>query len=144
MSDNAKVDLLVMDAKTRALLRRTDPWEVRGAYDWVRRAKTRANLSTVEDSRLMTLTPMVAEVREDLGEPLGKSLRRAGVSELRVRRLLASESGPDVMEQLTKMIRVLRRSVGIVDLIETAVFWGDRRRRQLARDYFGQADGDEI
>ncbi|MEY4213158.1 MAG: hypothetical protein RL458_1384, partial [Pseudomonadota bacterium] len=35
MSDNAKLDLLVMDAKTRALLRRTDPWEVRGAYDWV-------------------------------------------------------------------------------------------------------------
>lgn len=142
MSEDIKADLLLMGSRTRALLKRTDPWEVRGAYEWVKRAKTRANLREIDDTRLMTLTPMIAEVREDLNEPLGKSLRRAGVSELRVRRLLSSESGLDVVEQLTRMIRILRRSVGIVDLVETAVFWGDRRRRQIAQDYFGQADTD--
>ena len=142
MSDTAASDLLLMDNKTRALLKRTDPWEVRGAYEWVRRAKSRANLSSVDDARLMALAPMVAEVREDTDQPLGKSLKSGGVSELRVRRLLASESGDDVHEQLTRMIRILRRSIGVADLVETAIFWGDRRRRQIARDYFGQTDAD--
>jgi hypothetical protein len=36
-----------------------------------------------------------------------------------------------------------KRSVGIQDLAATAIFWGEHRRRQIARDYFSQEDDDE-
>jgi hypothetical protein len=125
-----------MDARTRALLRRTDPWEVRGAYEWVRRVKATPGLSEVEDAQLMKIAPLVAEVREDSPKPLGAALR--DVSEARVRRLLASERD-DIVEQLARIVRLLHRRVNVEDLTATAIFWGERRRRKIAREYFGPA-----
>ena len=124
---------LVMDSKTRAELSRTDPWEVRGAYVWVEKAKAYPSLSTVADAQLMAVTPLIAQIREDSGKPLGVALRT--VSEARVRRILASDR-QDIQDQLSKAVRLLRRSVGVIDLTETAIFWGERRRRQLAMEYF--------
>ncbi|NDD12085.1 MAG: hypothetical protein EB072_05405 [Betaproteobacteria bacterium] len=124
---------LVMDSKTRAELSRTDPWEVRGAYVWVEKAKAHPSLSTVADAQLMAVTPLIAQIREDSGKPLGVALRT--VSEARVRRILASDR-QDIQDQLSKAVRLLRRSVGVIDLTETAIFWGERRRRQLAMEYF--------
>ena len=130
---------LILDSRTRAQLRRLDPWEVRGAYRWVQDAKQSPDLAGVEDARLMALTPLVAEVREDSGKPLGVALR--GVNENRIRRLLASDR-EDIVEQLARAVRLAKRSVGVADLVATAVFWGDQRRRQIAADYFGR-DADD-
>lgn len=130
---------LVMDARTRAELRRSDPWEVRGAYLWVKEIKTLPDFATVEESRLMAVAPLVAEVRDDSGKRLGVALR--GVSQARVRRLLASDR-EDILDQLAKAVRLVRRSVSIADLAAAAIFWGDQRRRQIARDYFDQGDDD--
>ena len=128
---------LTMDARTRAELKRADPWEVRGAYAWVERLRALDSLKDVDQSRLMALAPLIAEVREDTGTTLGSGLRKAGVSEARVRRLLASESGEDIRAQLARMVRVMGRSAGVVDLVATAIYWGDRKRRQIAQEYFG-------
>lgn len=130
---------LVMDARTRAELRRTDPWEVRGAYRWVSSAKSLSALESVSEAQLMRVTPLVALVRDDTGKPLGKALR--GVSEARVRRLLASDR-EDILDQLAKAVRLVNRAVGVVDLVETAVYWGEHQRRKIARDYFGQEADD--
>lgn len=124
---------LVMDSKTRAELRRSDPWEVRGAYLWVEQAKAHPSLSMISEGQLMAVTPLIAQVREDTGKALGVALR--SVSEPRVRRILASDR-EDIQDQLSKAVRLLKRSVGVIDLTETAVFWGERRRRQLAMEYF--------
>jgi CRISPR type I-E-associated protein CasB/Cse2 len=64
------------------------------------------------------------------------ALAAAGISELRVRRLLASSAGEDVEEQLARVVRLLKRKVNIEDLLKTAIFWGDVKRRELARQYF--------
>jgi len=38
---------LLMDARTRAELRRSDPWEVRGAYQWVKAVKGLRDFSLI-------------------------------------------------------------------------------------------------
>ena len=131
---------LVMDAKTRAELRRLDPWEVQGAYRWVRDIKALPEFATVADAQLMAVAPLVAEVREDSGKPLGVALR--GITEGRIRRLLASDR-EDILDQLAKAVRLAKRSVGVADLVTTAVFWGEHRRRQLAQRYFGRDESDD-
>lgn len=131
---------LVMDARTRAELRRLDPWEVQGAYRWVKGVKALPEFATIEDAQLMAIAPLVAQVREDSGKPLGVALR--GVNEVRMRRLLASDR-EDILDQLAKAVRLAKRSVGITDLVTTAIYWGEYRRRQLARAYFDRADDDQ-
>ena len=133
---------LVMDGRTRALLKRNDPWEVRGAYEWVRRVKSLPAFSGVSDSILMNLTPVIAQVRADRAGSLGKVLRRT-VSEIRMRRFLACQR-EDVAEHIGRLVQLLGRQVPIEDVIATVVFWGDARRRKLARDYFDlEADDGE-
>ncbi len=131
-----QLDWLVLDTKSRAQLRRNDPWEVRGAYTWVGRVKQSSAFDSVDDARLMRLAPLVAEVRENDDDSIGAALAGAGISELRVRRLLASSAGEDVEEQLARVVRLLKRKVNIEDLLKTAIFWGDVKRRELARQYF--------
>jgi len=140
MSDNYKNDMsagddLMMDTRTRAQLRRTDPWEVRGAYAWVQRVRSSCpEFADVADGALMRVAPLIAEVREASPESLGVALR--GVNEARVRRLLATDR-EGIQDQLSKIVRLLRRKVNVRELVETYVFWGEHRRRQIARDYFG-------
>lgn len=133
-------DALLLDTRSRAQLRRNDPWEVRGAYLWVARIKQSTGLNSVDDARLMRLASLVGEVREDDSEPLGVALAKGEVSELRVRRLLASSPGEDIEDQLARVVRLLKRKVNVADLVKTAIFWGDSKRRELARQYFGVAD----
>ena len=131
---------LVLDTRSRAQLRRNDPWEVRGAYLWVARIKQSAGLNSVDDARLMRLAPLVGEVREDDSRSIGAALSAAKISELRVRRLLASSPGQDIEDQLARVVRLLKRKVNVADLVKTAIFWGDSKRRELARQYFGSSD----
>lgn len=140
MNDSQQVESLVMDGKTRAQLRRFDPWEVPGAYTWMGRVRRIPELAMASDTSLMATASLIAEVREDRSGTLGAALR--GVSETRVRRLLASERGDDLCAQLGHMVRILKRSVPIADVIATVVYWGDHRRRKIAQDYFAQDDSD--
>ena len=141
---------LVLDRKSRALLRRLDPWEVRGAYEWARRMKTLPELAQVSEEQIIALAPLASEVRESTPCSLGTALRRGSkagasarpVSEARVRRLLASER-EDIVEQLAKVVRLVGRSVNMADLIATAVFWGEHRKRRVAREYFGDTSDDQ-
>jgi hypothetical protein len=127
---------LLMDARTRAQLRRTDPWEVRGAYAWVQRVKGACpELADVADASLMRIAPLVAEVRDVTSDPLGVALKP--IKEARIRRLLATER-EDINNQLARIVRLLGRKVNVQDLVATAIFWGEYRRHQIARDYFGE------
>lgn len=134
---------LLMDTKTRAQLKRIDPWEVRGAYSWVQQAKSLQTFEKVTEAQLMSLAPLASQVRSESDKSLGQSLRSRGVSEARVRRLLASDR-TDITDQLIKVVRLLDREVNVIDLVSTAVFWGDHRRRDIARDYFGGDAADAV
>src|SRR5438046_1195810 len=113
---------LLMDARARAKLRRTDPYEVREAYEWVRRAKGRKSLAQANEGALMASTTLVAEVRQDSHQTLGEALRN--INERRVRRLLAADR-EEIVDQLRKAVRLIGRSVNIEDLVATAVYWGE-------------------
>lgn len=126
---------LVLEPAARSMLRRgIDPYEVPAAYKWARRLSESPEFKDVDEMSLVRLAPLAAEVREDTGRPLGEGLRVA-LSERRARRLLASER-EDIVPQLARAVRVARRRVGVADLVATALFWGDRRRRQLAIQFF--------
>jgi CRISPR type I-E-associated protein CasB/Cse2 len=131
---------LLLDARARAQLRRADPWEVRGAYEWVRRVRSLEPFREVSEARLMALAPLAAEVREHSPKGLGEALR--GTSEARFRRLLASDRD-DIVDQLHIAVRILGREVNVADLIATALYWGDERRRKVARDYFSLEESSE-
>lgn len=126
---------LVLEPAARSMLRRgIDPFEVAAAYTWARRLSESAEFKGVDEMSLVRLAPLAAEVREDTGRPLGEALR-ATLSERRARRLLASER-EDIVPQLARAVRIARRRVGVADLVATALFWGDRRRRHLAVQFF--------
>lgn len=132
---------LLMDSKLRAQVRRTDPYEVRGAYIWAKMAATHPLLAGVEDMRLVALSPLAALVREETALSLGKAMKHAGINERHVRRLLAAARG-DIDEQLAKMVRLLGNKVNIADLVSTCIYWGEKTGRRVAIDYFG-LDKDE-
>jgi hypothetical protein len=116
------------------LRRGIDPFEVPAAYTWARHLAASPEFGGVDEMRLVSLAPLAAEVREDTGKPLGEALR-AALSERRARRLLAAER-EDIVAQLARAVRVAQRRVGVADLIATALFWGDQRRRRLAIQFF--------
>lgn len=125
---------LLMDTKTRAELRRQSPWETKGAYEWVRKIRNQSPFENVSEESLMAITPVIAEIRSDSKTSFGVALK--AVSEQRVRRLLAAEFGEDLQGQVVKMIRLLRREVSVHDVAATMVFWGNSRKRRIAKDYF--------
>ena len=129
---------LLLDSRSRAMLRRTDPFEVREAYVWAGRVAghPRFQGKQVSQSRLIEFAPVAALVREETGDTLGTSLRRARVNERHVRRLLASNRA-DVDEQLAKIVRLVGKKANIAELVATSIFWGDRTVRAIAMDYFG-------
>lgn len=130
-----EVSSLVLEPAARNMLRRgIDPFEVPAAYTWARRLSELAEFKGVDEMSLVRLAPLGAEVREDTERPLGEALR-ATLSERRARRLLASER-EDIVPQLARAVRIARRRVGVADLIATALFWGDQRRRHLAVQFF--------
>lgn len=141
--DNASLSRLLLDGKARALLRRTDPFEVRQAYVWATQVAKYPyfNGKQINPSRLIALAPVVALVREETEHSLGKSLRLAKVNERHVRRLLAADRD-EIDEQLAKIVRLLGKKVNIADLVATSIFWGDRTIRTIAMDFFGGDDGD--
>ena len=128
--------------RARALLKRTDPFEVRDAYDWAHKLRKLDDFSEVEVNRLVALAPLAAIVREDLPTSLGKLMRREEINERHVRRLLESDRD-DINEQLARMVQLLGRKANIPDLIATSIYRGERKRRQVATDYFGARDEEE-
>ena len=130
---------LLLDGRVRAQVRRTDPYEVKGAYIWARRASSHPLLQGLDEKRLVALSPLAALVREEISQTLGQAMKHAGVNERHVRRLLAAERG-DINEQLEKMVRLLGRKVNIADLVATSIYWGEKTARRVAIDYFGIED----
>lgn len=141
-SDDEPSSRLLFDNRARALLRRTDPFEVQQAYLWAAQVAKHPKFlgKQINPSRLIALAPVVALVREEAQHGLGKSLRLAKVNERHVRRLLAADRA-DIDDQLAKIVRLLGKKVNIADLVATSIFWGDRTIRTIAMDYFGSDDG---
>ncbi|MCX7170402.1 MAG: hypothetical protein NTY41_08945 [Proteobacteria bacterium] len=127
---------LLLDSRSRALIRRTDPFEVRGAYEWARRASGHPRLHGIAETKLVGFAPLAALVREEIDLPIGTAMKMANINERHVRRLLAS-TRDDIKDQLTKIIRLLKRKADIADVIATAAYWGEKTSRQVAEDYFG-------
>jgi len=142
-ADDAHSSRLLFDSRARALLRRTDPFEVRQAYAWAAQVAKHPKFigKQINPSRLIALAPVVALVREETEHALGKSLRLAKVNERHVRRLLSADRA-DIDDQLAKIVRLLGKKANIVDLVATSIFWGDRTIRTIAMDFFGADDGD--
>lgn len=126
----------VMDNKLRSLLKRQDPFEVPGSYAWATRLISTGQLGDVSRERVIALAPLAASIREESPYSLGKLMKKSGIKERHVQRLLASER-EDINEQLEKTVRLLGRKANVLDVVKTALYWGDRKRRELAMDYFG-------
>lgn len=141
IQDDIHSSQLLLNGRTRAMLRRTDPFEVREAYIWAARVASHPSFKgkQVNQSRFIEFAPVVALVREETGSSLGKSLKRAKISERHVRRLLASDRA-DVNDQLAKIVRLLGRKANIADLVATSIYWGERTVRRIAMDFFGSDD----
>lgn len=141
--DKSTLRTLLMDSRARALLRRIDPFEVREAYAWASRVAAHPMFKdkTIDTNRFVALAPLVALVREETDAPLGKSLKRAGINERHVRRLLSADR-EDINDQLEKMLRLLKKKANIADLVAISIYWGDRTVRRIAMDYFGVDQGD--
>jgi CRISPR system Cascade subunit CasB len=60
---------------------------------------------------------------------------RPVLSELRFRRLLQT-TREDRIPAFVRLVRMLDARVNVVDLAESFLFWGDRRRQKWAFDYF--------
>jgi hypothetical protein len=142
--DDTQASRLLLDSRARAMLRRTDPFEVREAYIWATRVAKHPMFSQtpINHSRFVQFAPVAALVREETGISLGKALKRAKINERHVRRLLAADRA-DVDEQLAKIVRLLGKKANIADLVATSIFWGDRKIRTIAMDYFGSDDDSE-
>jgi len=138
-SETHATSSLLLDNRSRALIRRTDPFEVRGAYEWARKASSHPRLCGLIEAKLVELAPLAALVREEVSQPIGRAMKMANINECHVRRLLAS-TREDINDQLEKIIRLLKRKADIADIVATAAYWGEKMSRQVAMDYFGLND----
>jgi hypothetical protein len=138
-SESHATTSLLLDNRSRALIRRTVPFEVRGAYAWARRAVGHPALCNIPETDLVALAHLAALVREEAELPIGKAMKNANINERHVRRLLAS-TRDDINDQLEKIIRLLKRKANIADVVTTSYYWGEKRRRQVAMDFFGIDD----
>lgn len=116
----------------RAALRRgTDPWAVRGFYGLLR------EYDDVPEWVVALAAPILAQIREPTDQALGQ-IARSVLSELRLRRLLDSRDRDDLVNHLTRIVRMSGRG-NARNILETIQFWGDNMRRTVARDYFEAA-----
>ena len=101
------------------------------------------------DNRILCVSPLRANVKYSGGEDFGKGKMLAKqmaepkssggesvLSELRFRRFLECESRDDLFPQLRRIINLLDNKVDIYDLADMVYFWGDRKKRDLARQYY--------
>ena len=101
------------------------------------------------DSRVLCLTPLIAHIKFTGGDDLGRGKMLAKqmsepkspggesvLSELRFRRFLECQTREDLFPQLRRILHLLDNKVDIYDLADTIYFWGDRKKRDLARQYF--------
>ena len=72
-ANDAPSTQLLFDSRARAILRRTDPFEVRQAYFWATQVAKHPQFigKQINPSRLIALTPVVALVREETDHALG-------------------------------------------------------------------------
>ena len=135
---------MLLDNKSRALVRRHGPYEVEGAYKWadqIINILEKPDGPKFERSKMVGLAELAAEVREQVPERLGTLLRKKNVSKKHVRRLLASDYS-NVVDQLSNIVRITKRQANVFDLVCNAYFWGDSIKRKIAIDYFGSVQND--
>ena len=61
------------------------------------------------------------------------------VSHLRFRKMLECQNREDLFPLLRRMIRKLDKKVDIYHLADDLYWWGDRRKREWAHDYYAHA-----
>jgi CRISPR type I-E-associated protein CasB/Cse2 len=95
-------------------------------------------------SKWAVIAAVAAGVNEHrLGRRLGQRCAGEGaggptVSEVRFRRLLESEDDDlnDRLALFRRLVTMLDKTVDLVDLARTLLYWNSDRKRQLAYDYF--------
>lgn len=128
------MDDLFSKADRAALRRGVDPWEVRGFYELLKQFPD-------YPPRFVALAaPLIAELREQSDQSIGRLCSDGKLSERRLRRLLEARDRQDLVHQLRTVVRILGRRANPVELVKTVRFWGESRRRQIAQDYFGGSD----
>jgi len=131
---------LFSQADRAALRRGTDPWEVKGFYELLKKYPD-FNKKFLADS-----APLLAEIRTTNQTKLGRACKNR-LTERRFRRLLQSRNRDDLVHQLRGVVRILNREANPDELVEIVQYWGEIMRRKIAQDYFGSSDdakgGDE-
>lgn len=116
-----------------ALRRGVDPWEVRGFYGLLKQ------FPDSPEWILALVAPVVADIRTPTTKRIG-TLARGVLSEKRMRRLLNSTDREELIQQLRRVVAMCDREGNAQDIVDTVRYWGERARRQIAKDYFGGAE----
>ena len=124
---------LFSQADRAALRRGTDPWEVRGFYELLKKFPKHNKKLLAQSAQLL------AEIRNANQTKLGKACKQH-LTERRFRRLLQSRDRDDLVHQLRGIVRILDRSANPEELIDIVQYWGENMRRRVAQDYFGSSD----
>ena len=94
--------------------------------------------------QVAAIASVLGEVRREAGARHGDFARtmartvdrRPAVSELRFRRLLATDEREQLAAQLRRVVPMLDAPVPIPDLALSVYYWGDARKRQWAEQYW--------
>ena len=100
------------------------------------------SLPPYERDTLLRLAMLLSRVRANKdNEPLARQMAddakgRPKVSELRFRRLLASEGSDAQLRAWRRIIHLLGREINIADLTRVMWTWNAKTRKKLAYDYY--------
>lgn len=108
-----------------------------------------AGLSRSRADAVAVIAGLLAHVKTVPGSESGRSVGMAGLlaeggdgpvmHELRFRRLLAAQSPNELYTHLRRAMQLLGGRANLTDLADSVLFWGDRRRREWAFDYYSHA-----
>jgi CRISPR system Cascade subunit CasB len=85
--------------------------------------------------RVAALAVVLAHVRQDRREQFGSP--DSLLSEARFRRLLIVRRAEELMEAMTRLVRVMDGMVNVADLANSMLWWTDRTRADWAYAYYG-------
>ena len=94
---------------------------------------------------VLMVAVVLAHVRDDdcrmsVARALGKQNDTAVMSELRFRRLMATEGEDNLLIAGRRLVAMLGRKANVGDLAESFLDWSEKRRMRWAFDYYSASD----
>jgi CRISPR system Cascade subunit CasB len=142
------------DRGSRAQLRRcrdlTEIFFFPAFHELVRKLRSKGHSNRDRAAAIAGVLAHVKENRRDIeggksfaGEMAEPKQARALVSGLRFRRLLQKGGCEELFVPLIRIVHLMDGAVNVPDLAESIYYWGPKRRRDWACDYYRNAPQEE-